>query len=280
MMKPKPMQVGRINFSNVLPVFHFIDSEAEANGIHFVSAVPTELNRLLAEGEIVAGPISAFSYAQHADKYYCFSDLSISSRGPVGSIFLFAKRPIDDLHGRIVALPTTSASSVNLLKILLHEYFGVQPQYVTRPPYLENMMREADAALLIGDDALYWSLQNHPYHVYDLGSEWYGRTGLPMTFAVWAVRRDFIQQRPEDAGRLHQLFVNSKQRGLAHMDQVIDRAIQLYGQDHAFWDSYFHKLVYDFKGDLLQGAETYFEAAYRQGLLPRPVKVELWGVEQ
>lgn len=274
------MRVGRINFSNVLPIFHFIDSAAEANNIQFVSAVPTGLNRMLANGEIVAGPISAFSYAQHADQYYCYSDLSVSSRGSVGSIFLFAKRPIDDLDGRVVALPTTSASSVNLLKILLHEYFQVQPRYVTRPPHLEQMMQEADAALLIGDDALYWSLQSYGYHVYDLGSEWHGRTGLPMTFAVWAVRRDFIEQYPEDAKRLHQLFVNSKLWGLAHLDQVIDRAIQLYGQNYSFWDAYFHKLIYDFKGDLLQGAETYFQAAFRQGLLPRPVKVELWGGEQ
>jgi chorismate dehydratase len=276
----QPMRVGRINFSNVLPVFHFIDSEAEANEIQFVSAVPTELNRMLAAGEIVAGPISAFSYAEYAEQYYCYADLSVSSRGSVGSIFLFSKRPIDDLHGRIVALPTTSASSVNLLKILLQEYFHVQPEYVTRQPHLEQMMQEADAALLIGDDALYWSLQKHPYHVYDLGSEWYGRTGLPMTFAVWAVRRDFIEQRLSDAKRLHQLFLRSKRQGLAKMDLVIDRAVELYGQDRAFWEGYFHKLIYDFTGDLLLGAETYFQAAYRQGLLARPIKVELWGGEQ
>lgn len=276
----QPIRVGRINFSNVLPVFHFLDSEANSNGIQFVSAVPTELNRMLAAGEIVAGPISAFSYAEYADQYFCYADLSVSSRGPVGSIFLFSKRPIDDLQGRIVTLPTTSASSVNLLKILLHEYFGVRPAYITRPPHLEQMMQEADAALLIGDDALYWSLQKHPYHVYDLGSEWYGRTGLPMTFAVWAVRRDFIEERPADAKRLHQLFLRSKWQGLAKMNLVIDRAVELYGQDHAFWESYFHKLVYDFTGDLLLGAETYFQAAYRQGLLARPIKVEIWGGEQ
>lgn len=278
-MKEK-IPVGRINFSNVLPVFHFADSVADHHGFSFVSAVPTELNRLLAAGEIVAGPISAFSYAEHAEKYYAFNNLSVSSRGPVGSIFLFSKRPIDDLQGNVVALPTTSASSVNLLKILLHEYFQVHPTYITRQPHLENMMQEAEAALLIGDDALHWSLQEHPYHVYDLGAEWYGRTGKSMTFAVWAVRRDFVNNHPAEAAQLHEMFLRSKAKGLAQRKEVIERAVQLYGLTERFWDTYFAKLIHDFKGDLLEGAETYFRAAYQQGLLPRPVKVELWGVEE
>jgi chorismate dehydratase len=272
--------VGRINFSNVLPVFNSIDAIAETHGFSFVTAVPTELNRLLHEGKIVAGPISAFSYAEHAEDYYVFSGLSVSSRGPVGSIFLFSKRPIDDLDGRTVALTSASASSVNLLKILLEQYFDVKPHYITRPPHLEDMMQEADAALLIGDDALYWSLQEHSYQIYDLGAEWNRRTGLPMTFAVWAVRRDFVQEQPESAKQLHQLFLQGKQSGLADMQQVIRSAVRQHGQDEMFWKAYFAKLIHDFKGDLVIGAETYFEAAYKQGLLPRPVKVEMWGNEE
>lgn len=271
------LRVGRISYSNILPVFHFIDQEAHSHGIEFVTAVPSELNRMLANAEVVAGPISAFSYAEHADQYYAMSNLSVSSRGPVGSIFLFSKRPMDDLDGKTVALPTTSASSANLLKILLERYCGVKPHYITRPPHLRDMMQEAEATLLIGDDALYWSLQEHFYSVYDLGAEWFRRTGHSMTFAVWAVRREFIHEFPDDANRLHRLFLESKRRGLAHMDQVIAGAIREHGQTYEFWNSYFGKLIHDFKGDLVKGAEAYFQSAYEQELLPQPVKVELWG---
>lgn len=274
------IRIGRIKYSNMLPVYFFLDAVAERHGIELVPAVPTQLNRMLAEGEVVAGPISAFSYAEHAEQYYAYSGLSVSSRGPVGSIFLFSKRPMDDLHGRKVALPTTSASSVNLLKILLQKYCGCQPVYQTLPPHLSEMMKDAEAALLIGDDALYWSLQNHSYHVYDLGAEWHRRTGLPMTFAIWAVRRDFIREQPEQAKRLHKLFLESKRKGLAEIDRVIAEAVRLHGQGYEFWKSYFDKLVYDFKGDLVEGAETYFRAAWELGLLPQPVKVEMWGVEE
>ncbi|MFC4768920.1 menaquinone biosynthetic enzyme MqnA/MqnD family protein [Effusibacillus consociatus] len=274
------LRVGRIIYSNVLPVYHFIDATAESNGIEFVPAVPAELNRMLAKGEVVAGPISAFSYAEHADEYYALHDLSVSSRGPVGSIFLFSKRPMDDLDGHKVALTSTSATSVNLLKILLHTYCKSNPIYLTRPPHLDEMMEEAEAALLIGDDALYWSLQDHPYHVYDLGAEWHRRTGCSMTFAIWAVRRDFVRQAPDQARRLHRLLLESKQKGLSNMNAVISEAIRLNGQDYGFWKSYFDKLIHDFEGELVEGAETYFQEAYQLGLLPRPVKVELWGGEQ
>ncbi|WP_018133235.1 menaquinone biosynthetic enzyme MqnA/MqnD family protein [Effusibacillus pohliae] len=274
------LRIGRIGYSNVLPVYHFLDAAAEAHGIEFVPAVPTELNRMLAAGEVVAGPISAFSYAEHADDYYALADLSVSSRGPVGSIFLFTKRPMDDLDGRVVALTSSSATSVNLLKILLQKYCKCTPSYVTLPPHLDDMMEQADAALLIGDDALSWSLQDHPYQVYDLGAEWHRRTGLPITFAIWAIRRDFVESRSEEARRLHRLFLDSKRKGLANLDRVIAAAIRLHGQDHDFWESYYAKLVYDLTGDLVTGAEFYFAAAYELGLLPRPVKVEMWGVEQ
>jgi chorismate dehydratase len=274
------IRVGRIGYSNILPVYHFLDQEEGSHLFEFVPAVPTQLNEMLAKGDVVAGPISAFSYAEHADQYYAMSDLSVSSRGPVGSIFLFAKRPMDDLNGKTVALTSTSASSVNLLKILLQEYCGVTPVYKTQPPHLHQMMESAEAALLIGDDALYWSLQDHPYTVYDLGAEWHRRTGHSMTFAIWAIRKDFVRQYPEHASVLHRMFLNSKRKGLAHLDQVIAEAIRLNGQNYDFWKSYFDKLIHDFAGNLVTGAEAYFEAAYHLGLLSRPVRIELWGANE
>ena len=52
------------------------------------------------------------------------------------------------------------------------------------------MLMEADAALLIGDDALRAKYKtSDSLYVYDLGREWKDLTGLPMVFAVWAIRR-------------------------------------------------------------------------------------------
>ena len=63
------------------------------------------------------------------------------------------------------------------------------PTYVEMPPDLPAMLRDADAALLIGDEAIraYWE-PPAGLHTYDLGTEWKAWTGLPMVYAVWAVR--------------------------------------------------------------------------------------------
>ena len=74
--------------------------------------------------------------------------------------------------GSTVALTDTSRTSQVLARILLAKHWGVQPDYVEMPPDLASMLREADAALLIGDDALRAYYQPTDLLKYDLGAEW------------------------------------------------------------------------------------------------------------
>jgi chorismate dehydratase len=271
------IRVGQIKFTNALPICHFLEKDDPA--IEYVPGAPTQLNGWLADGQIDVGLISAFSYAEHADDYVALRGLSVTSRGPVGSIFFFSKVPLEELDGCTVALANTSASSVNLLKILLAEA-GVRVRYITREPDLPSMMREADGALLIADHALYWSVQPHSYHLYDLGEEWNRRTGHSMTFAVCAVPKRLLARNPEKVRRIHRLFLDSKKKGLSNMEAIVRQATRMLGQTEDFWNCYFSKLIYDFDEDLVKGAEAFFAAAHRHGLLPKPVKVELWGDEK
>lgn len=269
------IRIGRISYTNILPIYHFVDTSNPE--FEFIPAVPSQLNGWLAEGTIDCGAISAFAYGQHAEEYVALRGLSVTSRGPVGSIFLFSKKPMDELEGATVALTWTSASSVNLLKIILEEFCHVHPVYTTMNPHLEEMMEVADAALLIGDEALFWSQQNHPYHMYDLGAEWYQRTGMSMTFAVFAVSKRLLREQPQKVEKIHKLFLDSKRLGLANMDQIVQEAMGKCGLKEEFWHSYFSRLIYDFDEELAIGAEGYFDAAYRLGLLPSPAKVTIWG---
>jgi len=270
------LRIGQIKFTNALPICHFID-RADPD-VEFVPGAPTQLNGWLANGEIDAGLISAFSYAEHADRYVALRGLAVASRGPVGSIFLFSRKPIEKLDGCTVALTNQSASSSNLLKILLAE-IGVTPEYVIRQSDLPSMLAEAEAALLIADDALYWSTRDLGLFTYDLGEEWNKRTGHPMVFAVCAVPKQLVEANPEKVRKIHRLFLEGKRKGQADMEAVIAQATRMVGQDDAFWRSYFGKLIHDLDEELVSGANAYFAAAHRHGLLPAPVQVELWGDE-
>ncbi|MFC7442129.1 menaquinone biosynthetic enzyme MqnA/MqnD family protein [Laceyella putida] len=270
----KPIRIGKIAFTNILPIYHYLDDRGL--NVEWVRQVPTLLNRNMALGKIDMGPISAFAYAEHAEDYVLMPDLSISAMGPVGSIFLFTKGcQLHELDGKTIALTNTSASSVALLQIILEKFAGVKPTYVTMPPSLEEMMSVADAALLIGDDAV-MGKWNHPgYRLYDLGEEWMKQTGRSMTFAVWAVRRKIAESRKSELEELYHRFMRAKAEGRKNMRPAIEEAMRQLGGDPAFWQKYYDGLSYDFGEREKRGLETYFRYATDLGLLPANVEIRM-----
>lgn len=271
----EPIRIGKIAYTNILPIYHYFDdTDLE---IEWIDQVPTELNKRMAEGTIDVGPISAFAYAQNYPKYLLIPNISVSSWGAVRSIYLFSrKRHLSELDGANIALTTSSATSINLLKIILEQFEGVKPRYFSHSPDLEKMMVNADAALLIGDDALKQSFANHSYFQFDLGYEWFLRTRLSMTFAVWAIRRDVVRQRPKEVERLIRAFAKAKQRGTKQLQPVIEAAQKKLGEGSvSFWTEYFEGLCYDLKEKELFGLQTFYRYAAKMGLLPSEVALDV-----
>jgi chorismate dehydratase len=277
----KSLRIGQIRYTNTLPVTFFFDDERFAGRIELIRQVPAQLNAAMSRGEIDLGPISSFSYAEHASKYLVLPDLSVSAKGKVGSIFLFSKRPIEQLDGARIALTNTSATSVNLLKIILQTFYNKKEvSYVTQPPVLSEMLLDADAALLIGDDALLAVRGSHACHVYDLGELWHRFTGYSMTFALWTVRKQAIAEQGELLREVHAAFLESKEKAKRHLDQLIDYVQAHYGGEKDGWYAYFNGLQHDFTDEQQVGLEYYFHCAAQLGLLPSAVKVSLWDVQQ
>lgn len=272
----RPIKIGEISYTNILPVYHFIDRKKLAGKVEWIPQVPAQLNRHMAKGEIDLGPISSFAYAENHANYVVLSDLSISALGPVRSIFLFSKKPLHELKESKIALTNASATSVNLLRIMMEHFMEGKPSYYTMQPDLQLMMQQADAALLIGDDALLGKWKNTGYFVYDLGELWYGKTGMWMTFAVWAVRKETALQRPDLLARVHDAFLSSKLLGLERRDEVIAAARSSFGGSSDFWHTYYSGLSYDLSAEHIKGLEYYYQCAAEIGLLPQPVAVELW----
>ena len=71
------IKLGRISYVNMAPVFYRVDAEVEE-----VLGVPTELNRMLIDGELDTAPISSIEYARNvagladADSTECNPDTS------------------------------------------------------------------------------------------------------------------------------------------------------------------------------------------------------------
>lgn len=264
------LKIGNISYTNTWPVSHFFNKEKFKEEVEFVPQVPSQLNQQMAEGRIDLGPISSFSYAEHSDEYLILPNLSVSAYGNVGSISLFLKDDLDIIKDKKIALSNTSATSVNLLKIILEGFLGGKPDYTTMPPQLNIMMETADAALLIGDEAIIAGWKNNKtkqYRMIDLGAEWLRRTNQWMTFAVWAVRMEVVQKKPGLLYRIYQEFLRSKERGKKEIKVIITETIKRFGGSQSFWQGYFAGLSHDFDERQIRGLKHYFKLAKDINLL-------------
>ncbi|TBL79742.1 menaquinone biosynthesis protein [Paenibacillus thalictri] len=275
-MMERPVRIGQIDYTNVWPVFYYFPLAEFQGTVELVHQVPTSLNKAMAEGDVAMGPISAFSYGEHFKDYVLYPDLSVSALRDVKSLLFFHRKPLDELDGAHIALPTTSATTVNLLKIILQKFYGLKPRYTYAAPSLSAMMESMDAALLIGDDAIRASWTDHGYMVTDLGAEWEKHTGLWMTFAVWAIRKDTLQAKPELVSRIHEAFVQSKVKSLAEPEGMVHEAKERIGGTEDYWRSYFANLCYDFGPQQWEGLSAYYQYAWELGLLDNKVPLQIW----
>lgn len=270
------IRIGKIKYTNVWPIFHYFPLHRLQGFVRFEEQVPTQLNRAMKAGEVDMGPISSFAYGDNYEQYLLYPDLSVSAFGKVNSILLFHRVPLEQVAHSRIALPTTSATSVNLLKIILEKFYGGKPLYEYASPSLDAMMSQFDAALLIGDDAIRASWAKHEYLITDLGEEWLRRTGQWMSFAVWAIRKQTAETHPDLVRDIFEGFVESKRKSLEDPEGMIREAITSIGGTEAYWRRYFEGLCYDFGPQQWQGLQLYYDYAWELGYLPNKVPLQIW----
>lgn len=159
--------------------------------------IPAACADRMASGEADIGIVPSFELTRQ--DLEVIPGTGIACHGPVRSILLVSSRPAGEI--RTLAVDASSRTSVQLARVILSRKFGAQPRLFAREPDLESMLRQADAALIIGDPALRIDPARLPYHVHDLGAEWVEMTGLPMVFAVWAGRHGSVTPEITEAFR-------------------------------------------------------------------------------
>jgi predicted solute-binding protein len=171
-----PLRLGVVSYLNAVPTVQGLDSDPR---FEIVRDVPSRIAARLHAGEIDLGLIPSIEYAE--GDYAIVPGIAIASRGPVRSVMLLHRRPIEGI--RRVAVDTSSRTSAALVRVLLRDRLGRDPEYAPMPPDVPAMLNSADAALVIGDPALYYDGEAARL---DLGAEWTERTGRPFVYAFWA----------------------------------------------------------------------------------------------
>jgi chorismate dehydratase len=261
------LRLGYIPYLNAVPFYHFLKQNGFAGQL--ISGVPAELNRLLQLGELHVSPSSSFEYARHWRDYLLLPKHAISSSGKVKSVLLFSPGELEDLNGEEIAITGESATSINLLRVILREFVALK-QVVDKVPSepVEARISVGQPALLIGDRALQMA-EKLPVGMrcYDLGEIWYQQTGLPFVFALWMVRRDASDVFSFQLAQLSTQLHSSLQQVFASPEMVAadfaGRSELSTQQIAAYWQG----IDYDLTEAHLAGMRLFFQLCVKQQLL-------------
>jgi chorismate dehydratase len=269
------LRIGWIDYANCTPIFSALTRHFDCSRYTFVKGVPAELNAMLAEGRIDVAPSSSIEYAIHEDRYALVPGLSISSVGPVKSVLLFSRKPLEELNHHTIGLTPESAASVVLLKILLARHMGFSNSFERTDLRPAEALENYDAMLLIGDAALRATLSLHGYHVYDLGALWYQMCELPFVFALWIVRRDTAQKLFGEVMQLSQDLSAAKNFARNEYAEIAADCScrEWLGIDGLI--AYWNTISYELGNEHLDGLKLYYHYAAEMGILTRPPVIRL-----
>lgn len=168
------MKIGNVSFINSFPFQYGLDFYSD-----FVVSkmVPSAIATALENDSIDVGLVPVATFLQHPE-WYIVSDYCIGALGPVKTVLLLSKKPIDAVE--TISFDPESRSSNMLTQVLCNEYWKIDPTKSDR--------EHADACVMIGDKAFLDYSATFPY-CYDLAQEWFKFQKMPFVFAVWVTNK-------------------------------------------------------------------------------------------
>jgi chorismate dehydratase len=256
------LRLGVVSYLNAAPLVYGLEQEP---GLELVRDVPSRIADRLHAGELELGMIPSIEYA--FGDYAIVPGVAIASRGPVRSVVLHHRVPLEAL--RRVALDTSSRASVALVKTLLQQRLGRQPEYVAMAPELPAMLEACDAALVIGDRAL--ALESELPRL-DLGEEWQRQTGLPFVYAFWAGPRGAVSAA--DVARLQRALRD----GLGRLGTIAASYNGAAAGRRETNEAYLRSnIVFAFGDEEAAGLREFYRRAHALGLIPRAPELSFHG---
>jgi chorismate dehydratase len=256
------VRLGAVSYLNAEPTVHGLEREP---GFRVERDLPARVAERLQAGEVDLGLVPSIEYA--FGRYAIVPGVAIASRGPVRSVRLFHRGPLERV--RRVALDTSSRTSAGLVRVLLNARLGRDPEYLPMAPGLDAMLSAADAALLIGDPALDLASD---VDALDLGEEWARLTGLPFVYAFWAGPEGVV----DGAGvaRL-QLALAS---GLASLAEIARRQAKGDPARAAKYEAYLRESIsYELGGRERAGLLEFYRRAHALSLIPAVPELRFHG---
>lgn len=254
------MRIGAVSYLNTKPLVYRLAELAPQHELVF--DLPSRLADDLAAGRLDVALIPSVEYFQNP-AYTIVSDACIGCRGPVRSVKLLSRVPLESI--RTLALDEGSRTSVALVRILLQERFGLTPKLLPFPIDAAPESIAADALLMIGDRAM------HPPRgqfvaEWDLGDIWCRWSEQPFVFAMWVGGASVsLAESEELAVSLNQ----ARDLGVANLERIASEEHAAVGLCFDDCLTYLRDHLHFCLGPREQaGLQLFREHAERMGLAP------------
>jgi len=238
-------KVSAVSYLNTTPFIYGLKQSELINTIDLQLDYPSICADKLINGvvDLALVPIVVIPKLKHP---YIISDYCIGANGAVDTVCLYSDVPIDKIQS--IGLDYQSRTSVALLKILLKEYWKLNPKFINEEFGFEDNIKGKHAALVIGDRA--FLLNSKHEFIYDLSAIWKEMTGLPFVFAAWVsntkLPQDFI-----DA------FNKSLEKGLSNISKALALECDSYPNCENPVDYLNNKISYCLDAEKQKGMELF-----------------------
>src|ERR1700678_3993796 len=288
------LRISIVEFLNTAPLVWGLTDGPLTGKYDLSFKLPSQCAEALRRRDADLAIIPAIEY-QRMDNVVLLPGMGVAAKGEVRSILVVEKRPIEKV--KRIALDTSSRSSAARVRVLAAEHWKIQPEFVDAAPDPSEMLKTADAALVIGDPALRIAVKMdelagkipsgedcckgdpesapvpgfETLFVYDVAYQWQELTGKPCVLAIWTARRDAMT--PEILAD----FEASKKYGLAARAEMAEGASLKLNLSAGALERYLTENIhFGLEEEYLAGLRLYFEKAAEADLIPRARPLEFF----
>jgi chorismate dehydratase len=252
-------RVAASSYLNTAPLIWAFQQGSRQDRVELVTdEAPARCGDLLAQGKVQAALVPIIEYQRIPD-VRIVPGVCVGSHSAVRSVVLVSRYENLSQVGT-VALDESSRTSQALVKIIFREFLGVEPQWQSSGPDVPAMLKNNEAALVIGDPAMNISLPG--VHVYDLATLWHKFTNTGFVFAMWMTEVRHV----EAASKVN--FAGARDEGLQNLERIVANYADEVPLPLAELRKYLtENITFHVDEELAQGMRLYFQLALKHGLI-------------
>jgi chorismate dehydratase len=229
------IRISAVSYTNTKPFIYGIQHSGILDKIELSLDMPSDCAQKLIDDVVDIGliPVAATLNLPH---WEIVSEYCIGAVGAVNSVFIFSNCDVKDI--KYLQLDPQSRSSNNLARVLLKNYWKVNPELIKDAADYSESTEANTAFVQIGDRT--FGKKNKYKYAYDLAEEWQNFKDLPFMFAGWIANKPIPQDFMDE-------FNAALKYGLDHRAELF-KELPMH-DDFDIQDYLMHKIDFDLTDD-------------------------------